>query len=91
MTSIAPRSGVEVDSWPFMFASGFAFGIALSLLFLAFVVAAIEDGGVSVQAIANTSAAINSIGAALFGLIVGSALYLLAFPENREWFESSSE
>lgn len=91
MTSITIRSEGEVDSWPFMFASGFVFGIALALLFLAIVVAAMEDGGVSVQAIVNTPTAVESIGAALFGLIVGSGLYLLAFPENREWFEGYSE
>jgi hypothetical protein len=91
MTSITIRSNGEVDSWPFMFTSGFVFGIALSLLFLAVVVAGMETGGVSVDAVVNTSASVTSIGGAVFGLILGAALYLLAFPENREWFESDAD
>ena len=74
-----------------MFTSGFVFGITHSLFFLAVVVAGIENGSVGVQAVLNTSAAITAIGASVFGLKMGSERYLLAFPENREWFEGGSE
>lgn len=91
MSSKTLRSSGEVDTWQFMFASGFVFGIALTLLFLAIVVAGSENGGVSVDTILNTSAAVTSIGAAVFGLILGSGLFLLAFPENRSLFDGDSD
>lgn len=84
-TNPSSESGA-VDSWRFMFASGFVLGVALMLLLLA-VTTAGANGGVSVQNLINTNTAVSALGAAIFAIILGAVLYLLAYPSNREGLE----
>jgi len=64
-----------------LFGAGFVFGVMATLLLLAVVVAvvAVDDTG----GLLDSTALVVAAGGVLFAAIVGSGLYLLAFPENR--------
>lgn len=69
------------DKGRLLFGAGFAFGVMVTLLILAVVVAVVtvNDSG---RLLGSTALVVAAAGV-LFATIVGSGLYLLAFPENR--------
>ncbi|MFB6309363.1 MAG: hypothetical protein ABEH35_08545 [Haloarculaceae archaeon] len=72
--------GGEVsESNRMLFGAGFVFGVTCTMLVLAVVIAGVGGGEVDLGA-----PVMLTIGAGIvFTAIVGTALYLLAFPENR--------
>ena len=62
-----------------LFGAGFVFGVMVTLVLLGVVLAVLASNGgmVSATVVATVAAGV------LFAGIVGSGLYLLAFPENR--------
>jgi len=75
-----PEEGLT-DTGRLLFGAGFVFGVMVTLLLLAVVVAvvAVEDSG----RLLDSTALVVAAAGVLFATIVGSGLYLLAFPENR--------
>jgi len=62
-----------------LFGAGFAFGATCILILLAIVVATVGGPSLSIGALVFLPIA----GSVVFSAIIGAALYLLAFPENR--------
>jgi len=69
------------DTGRLLFGAGFVFGVMVTLLLLAVVVAVVtvNDSG----RLLDSTALVVAAAGVLFAAIVGSGLYLLAFPENR--------
>jgi len=67
------------DDGKLLFGAGFVFGVMVTLVLLGVVVAVVaaNSGPVPVTAVATV------VGGIVFAGIVGSGLFLLAFPENR--------
>lgn len=67
------------DKSRLVFGAGFAFGVTCSLLLMAVVLVTVDGGQMSL----GSPVMITAGAGALFASVVGAALYLLAFPENR--------
>jgi len=67
------------DRGRLLFAAGFVFGVGVTLLILGMVVASIGGG----QGPLGVSVSVLILASVLFTALVGSGLFLLAFPENR--------
>lgn len=78
-----------VDQPHFMFASGFAFGVGMTLVLLAVVGSALETGSVTLGGLLESAFVINLLGAAVFALLIGAGLYLLSYRRNRRAVEDS--
>jgi hypothetical protein len=67
------------DDGKLLFGAGFVFGVMVTLVLLAVVVAVAASNGGSIP----TTVVATVAGGVVFAGIVGSGLFLLAFPENR--------
>jgi ABC-type Fe3+-siderophore transport system permease subunit len=67
------------DKGRLLFGAGFAFGGTCILILLAIVVATVGGPSLSI----GTLVFLPIAGSVVFSAIIGAALYLLAFPENR--------
>lgn len=75
------------DESRLVFGAGFAFGVMCSLLLVAVVLATVGGDQVSL----GSPVMITTGAGVLFASVVGAALYLLAFPENRLMIPISTE
>ena len=70
------------DKDKLLFGAGFVFGVMVTLLLLAAVLAVTAgDGGDTLSP--GSSVLVTAVGGGGFAGIVGAGLYVLAFPENR--------
>ncbi|WP_135364746.1 hypothetical protein [Halosimplex halophilum] len=77
---MATESGRSLtDDGKLLFGAGFVFGVMVTLVMLGVVAAVVaaNAGGLTTTAVAAL------VGGVVFAGIVGSGLFLLAFPENR--------
>jgi hypothetical protein len=79
----APASEVG-DKAKLLFGAGFAFGVMCSLVLVAILMGTLT-GSLTGSEVMTTG------GAIVFAGIIGSALYLLAFHENRAWLPIGTE
>lgn len=77
-------SGRFSDETQLVFGAGFAFGVTCALLLIAVLLASV-GGSLGSPVLATTG------GGILFAAVVGAALYLLAFPENRHRLPIATE
>lgn len=70
------------DMEQLLLGAGFAFGVMLTLLVLEVVLVA--SGSIAVGELFTTSETLVVLAGIVFSGIVGIALYVLSFPENRE-------
>jgi hypothetical protein len=77
----ASSTGGITDKGRLLFGAGFVFGVLCTLLILMVVVAAVTGEGA--QEFVNQDVFTTIAAGVCFLLIVGTAMYALAFPENR--------
>jgi uncharacterized membrane protein YgdD (TMEM256/DUF423 family) len=72
------------DESQLLFGAGFAFGVMCSLVLVAILMGTVTGSLTSTEVI-------TTVGAIVFAGVIGSALYLLAFHENRAWLPIGTE
>ena len=89
MGESSSRGEPVVDTPLFMFAAGFSFGVGMTLVLLAVVGSALGSGTVSLSGIVGSEFAGPLLGGAVFAIVLGSGLFLLAYRRNRRAIESA--
>lgn len=71
------------DKGKLLFGAGFVFGVMATMLLLAVVLVATSSAVLASGGLLQSPVVVTVFAGVLFALIVGTALYLLAFPANR--------